>query len=154
MAKKAIIYCRVATHEKNIPLPTALKNQLLDCIRFAQSNEYEVTDIVCEQGSGMVINEKLSWVLEQIKSRHAKTIITLSTFILSRKRLLALEILNKVEKCKGEVRVCNESVSPEVGLTREITLGMNNYYRHQMSESIKRGLAERKRRLQMTAQSK
>jgi DNA invertase Pin-like site-specific DNA recombinase len=152
MAKKAIIYCRVATENKI--QATSLESQRQRCIRFAQSKGYIVVDTVCEQGSGLRINKQLQKAIEVIKTGKVNTLITSSIDRLGRDFINVAVVIKEIEEHNGEIRCLNEpDSSSEANLLRSIYLGMNKYYLNVMSEHVKRGLEARKQRL-ATAQPK
>ena len=147
MSNKAIIYCRVASHEQQSILPDSIKRQLLACINFAQKNDYEITDIVCEQGSGIKTNDELANVIKEIKSGEAKTIITQSLDRLARTLNLLNKTLLEVKNEGGEIKFTNEEDSPVNTLVRNMIFSANTAYRSIHSERIKQGILRRKEKL-------
>lgn len=151
MTKKAIIYCRVASMMQK--KDSSLEQQKMACIRFAKSKGYEVTNIVCEQGSGLRINQQLQKVLNEVKSGSVKTIIASNIDRLSRSVVLAVKTLKELEKNNVRIRFANDSNNTENSLTESILENSANTYRSLLNERIKRGIAQKKKEI-MVAQSK
>lgn len=84
MNKKAVIYCRIARLEQTVSLVDAMKPQLLECIRLAQANDYEVVDVVMEQGSGLVLNKGLVSILHMVKAKKINYLIAFSVSRIAR----------------------------------------------------------------------
>ncbi len=151
---RAIIYCRTAAITAGTQLlPDSIKRQLLECINYAKTYDYEITDIVREQGNGLVINKELQNAIKKVESGEIKTIIVLNYDRISRDCQLTTTTLNEVKHHGGEIKFCNEDVSLQTVLAGKMKSAMNLCYRQLMSERIKKGIEARKQR-QETARSK
>ncbi len=153
MTKKAIIYCRVAC-ESQTKNGSSFNRQLELCQKYAKENKYELVKTIRECGSGTKINEGLNEAMTWIRSGKAQTIIALDDGRLSRDFTTFNQIMAEIGSFGGEVKLVNEANDAESSFTKNLMQSMASYYSSRHSELIKRGLAERKRRLLMTAQSK
>jgi len=142
MNKKAIIYCRTATEHKE--LSALIKRQVLTCVRYAQSNGYEISDIAYEYGSGTTINKQLRRVIRELSLGKIKTIIAFDRTRISRDYALYLKTIEVIKKCGGEVKFTNVLDCAETSLIEGILLSFENAYTHELSERTNDGLAQRK----------
>lgn len=99
MNNKAIIYCRTACLGHNESLADAIKPQLLECIRLAEINDYEVVDVVTEIGSGLVLNKGLVSVLRTVKAKKVNCLITYSVSRIARNYTRYASFVKRLTLC-------------------------------------------------------
>lgn len=150
MTNTAILYCRVASSQEHKIFPESIRQQLLECVRFAQRNGYYVLEIICERRSnGLKGNE----VLLNMLKRYKCTLITRSPDRLSRDSQLLKKTIEEVKNFGGDIKFLSEDEADNNVLERNILTTVQDYYRRHLNKKIKNGISVIKNQMK-TAQPK
>lgn len=124
--KTCIIYCRVATTEKqSLSKDRSIKRQERICKAYAKKQGYSVIDIVYEQGSGSQINKNLSSCVKSISKNQAEILIAADSDRISR----STPIFNKIRKTLGS-RLELSNFSDVDKKTEELMNTIMSWYEH------------------------
>lgn len=137
MAKKAIIYCRVAT-ACQLSKSKSLDYQSDLCKRYALRKGYLVVNIIKERGSGIKINTGLLSAINKIKNGEANVLIATEPSRLVRAISLFSYIKSELDQ-KVELLSnggCNNPAERE--LRDWLLAGISEFYQRQASKRAKK----------------
>lgn len=142
MAKKAIIYCRMATEESlnNI----SAKHQFDICSKYAQRRNYEVVEKVKEFGSGLRINDNLANCIKKIVGGEVDVLIVSEPTRIARDYWLFLKI-RKLLGSKLELLSSSDcKYDFERDFREQIFMSIAGYYGHSCAQRQKQSKARQK----------
>jgi len=102
--KKAIIYCRTATVEKEKHSKNSLTEQELICKQFAQKRSYKIVEVVSDVGSGMTLNRKgLKRLMILAKQGKIDVILSVSACRLTRNFINYFKLRKQLERYNVDI---------------------------------------------------
>jgi DNA invertase Pin-like site-specific DNA recombinase len=142
ITKKAIIYAR-HSGSKQITNPNeSVATQIKTCRKYCKEHGIENTEIHIAKGSS---GKNFVYLKEKINKLTSDTIIITTSFDRISRNIADYEYLkNLEEQGKIEVKIVEDNSN---ALPQQLTLMFAKQYRQDLSQSIKRGLEARKRRL-------